>query len=110
MGIEKIEKRVMDKLSGKFGEIFDANKVIDAALSPLELAGRLVKGEGMNSFGSTFGRAAEGGTERAFSNGVDVGRVAGAYMGGATAYRVASGGGLYKDKNGNTNVIGMPFI
>ena len=29
---------------------------------------------------------------------------------GSTAYRVASGGGLYRDSDGNFNIIGVPGI
>lgn len=36
--------------------------------------------------------------------------IAGSFIGASAAYRVASGGGLYKDKNGNANIIGVPFI
>lgn len=43
-------------------------------------------------------------------NGISAARVAGSVFGVSTAYRIASGGGLYKDKNGNTNVVGIPFI
>lgn len=32
------------------------------------------------------------------------------YTGLSSAYRLASGGSLYKDDNGNTNLIGIPFI
>ena len=35
---------------------------------------------------------------------------AGSYVAGASAYRIASGGGLYKDADGNTNIIGIPGI
>lgn len=38
------------------------------------------------------------------------GKIAGSYIGVSAAARVATGGGLYKDKNGNTNLIGVPFI
>lgn len=38
------------------------------------------------------------------------GKIAGSYIGVSAAARVASGGGLYKDKNGNTNIAGVPFI
>ena len=31
-------------------------------------------------------------------------------MSASGAYRVASGGGVYKDRNGNTDIIGIPFI
>lgn len=39
-----------------------------------------------------------------------VGRVAGAMFGVGVAGRVVTGGGLYRDKNGNTNLPGIPFI
>ena len=39
-----------------------------------------------------------------------MGRVAGTFIGASTAARVATGGGLYKDRNGSTNIIGLPFI
>lgn len=32
------------------------------------------------------------------------------YVGGSSAYRLASGGGIYKDADGNTDLIGIPFI
>jgi hypothetical protein len=41
---------------------------------------------------------------------LNYGRVAGAYLGASTGYRMLSGGGLYKDKNGNTNLVGLPFV
>ncbi len=37
-------------------------------------------------------------------------RVAGSFMTASAAARVATGGGLYKDRNGGTNIIGVPFI
>ena len=37
-------------------------------------------------------------------------RVAGTFVGASAAARVATGGGLYKDRNGSTNIIGLPFI
>lgn len=40
----------------------------------------------------------------------DYGKIAASYMGVSTAARVATGGGLYKDKNGNSNIVGVPFI
>lgn len=41
---------------------------------------------------------------------LNVGKIAGSYIGVGVAARVATGGGLYKDRNGNTNVAGIPFI
>lgn len=37
-------------------------------------------------------------------------KVAGTFIGASAAGRIATGGGVMKDKNGNTNVIGIPFI
>ncbi len=39
-----------------------------------------------------------------------MGRVAGTFVGASAAARFATGGGLYKDRNGSTNIIGLPFI
>lgn len=38
------------------------------------------------------------------------GTIAGGYMGVSAAGRVASGGGLYRDSDGNFDLIGIPFI
>ena len=37
-------------------------------------------------------------------------RVAGGFVTASAAARIATGGGLYKDRNGSTNIIGLPFI
>jgi hypothetical protein len=39
-----------------------------------------------------------------------MGRIAGSYMAAAAGVRVLSGGGVTKDRNGNNNLIGVPFI
>lgn len=51
-------------------------------------------------------------TKDAFMDGdkLRMDRVAGTFMATSAAGRIATGGGLYKDKNGNTNIIGLPFI
>lgn len=36
--------------------------------------------------------------------------MAGTFVGASAVGRVATGGGVMKDKNGNTNLIGIPFI
>lgn len=38
------------------------------------------------------------------------GTIAGGYMGVSAAGRIASGGGLYRDSDGNFDVIGVPLI
>jgi hypothetical protein len=37
-------------------------------------------------------------------------RAAGTFMTASAGARIASGGGLYKDRYGNPNLIGVPFI
>lgn len=39
-----------------------------------------------------------------------MGRIAGSYMAAAAGVRILSGGGVTKDRNGNNNLIGVPFI
>lgn len=46
----------------------------------------------------------------AYSGKKIAGTIAGGYMGVSAAGRIATGGGLYKDSNGNFNIIGVPFI
>lgn len=40
----------------------------------------------------------------------DYGRIAGSAMTAGIGYRVLSGGGAYRDQNGQTNIAGVPFI
>lgn len=41
---------------------------------------------------------------------LNAGKIAGSYIGLSAGMRIATGGGLYQDKNGNTNIMGIPFI
>ena len=41
---------------------------------------------------------------------LNMGRAAGTFVAASTGARIATGGGLYKDRNGSTNIIGLPFI
>jgi hypothetical protein len=61
--------------------------------------------------GSTFelGKAFDAGFKDASGN-MRWGRVAGTASGLAIGYRVISGGGLYRDKNGNFDIAGVPFV
>ena len=58
--------------------------------------------------GQSFSQALSG----AYMNGdkLRMDRVAGTFVGASAAARIATGGGLYKDRNGSTNIIGLPFI
>lgn len=37
-------------------------------------------------------------------------RIAGSAIGVSAAARIVSGGGIYRDKDGNANLIGIPFV
>ena len=41
---------------------------------------------------------------------LNVGKIAGSYLGAAAAGRVITGGGVYKDGQGRTNLVGVPFV
>lgn len=41
---------------------------------------------------------------------IDLKRAAGTYMTASIGARIVTGGGLYKDRNGNTNLPGIPFL
>jgi hypothetical protein len=42
--------------------------------------------------------------------GVNVSAIAGSYLTASAGYRALSGGGAYRDKNGNTNIAAVPFV
>ena len=63
--------------------------------------------------GKGFSNALKAGFTKAGADGkmqVRAGRVAGAVVAAGTVGRVASGGGLYRDRYGRVNVPGVPFI
>ena len=54
--------------------------------------------------------AIKDGHKNADKTGYDMGKIAGTAFTVGVAGRIASGGGLYKDRYGNTNLPGVPFI
>ena len=64
--------------------------------------------QGMKN-GQSFGKALVNAHTDA-SGKIRYDRVAGSFMTASAAARIATGGGLYKDRNGSTNMIGVPFI
>lgn len=54
--------------------------------------------------------AIKDGHKTADKTGYDMGKIAGTAFSVGVAGRIASGGGLYRDKYGNTNLPGVPFI
>lgn len=78
----------------------------------VEAAGRVIKGEGFgDAVKNTFGRKdAAGALLKGKDAGWNAGKIAGSYLGAMGAGRVISGGGVYKDGSGNTNLVGVPFV
>ena len=62
--------------------------------------------------GIKSGKSFKESSKNAFMDGekLRMDRVAGTFMAASAAGRIASGGGIYKDRNGSTNLIGVPFI
>ena len=60
--------------------------------------------------GETVSQALTNGFVDPSSGKLRMGRVAGTFVGASAAARVATGGGLYKDRYGSGNIIGVPFI
>lgn len=71
-----------------------------------EAAGKFMRdGDFTDALSSTFKH--KGGTKDGQLN---VGKIAGSYLGAAAAGRVVTGGGVYKDGQGRTNLVGVPFV
>jgi hypothetical protein len=107
--------RSNQKISGAFGGIFDgvASSVENVIRRP-RLQGPLPKGATDKlRMGMWDGiKEAHRGDPGAWDTfgGYSARKIAGSYMGVSAAGRIATGGGLYKDKDGNTDVIGVPLI
>jgi hypothetical protein len=97
-------------------QILESNKAINPITNftgGIEAASRILGGEGIsNSLVKTFAKNAveKDGKLVADEAGYNYGKIAGSYLGVAAAGRVLTGGGIYKDGNGNTNLIGVPFV
>jgi hypothetical protein len=110
--MKKIFSDATGKAVGEFfenlgqGTIMEGNKPINSLFGAGEFAVRAFNNKGDDAikaaFNSTFRETAEGP--------LNVGKLAGSYIGASAAYRVASGGGTTRDKNGNANLIGVPFV
>ena len=48
--------------------------------------------------------------KKANGEGYDYAKIAGSTMVAGVGYRALSGGGVYRDSNGNTDVAGIPFV
>ena len=115
--VNKGAKTFMDEFVKKAfkGETVNGfNKAINAignnGFGGVEAVSKMLNtGNITESLGSTFGKIGANGI-RSFENGADIGKIAGSYIGVASAGRVLSGGGVYRDANGQANLIGVPFL
>jgi len=109
---------IEDIVAGK--GILEGNKAINSLFGGVEWIGRILDNQG-NSLSRTFKQGSKEIMEQFGDNpdelakrlskaDWDTGKIAGAYMGTAALGRVASGGGVYRDKSGNANLIGVPFV
>lgn len=92
------------------GQTFEgSDKAINKVFSTLgnnffgvpEAIYRASTGDGLAALGKTFKDEA---------GNLKYGKIAGSYIGASAIGRVASGGGIYKDGEGRTNLIGVPFV
>jgi hypothetical protein len=105
----------------KMASILKGNeKIIDAMTDALKNAGGYVsKNWGKQGFSGVYNNMTEHNQDigKAVKNAytheggkLNMGAVAGSYLGASAGYRALSGGGVYRDKNGNANIIGIPFV
>lgn len=68
------------------------------------------KYKNMNQNDKSVIKAIQEGHKKADGSGYDMKKIAGTAIGVGVAGRIATGGGLYRDRYGNVNVPGIPFI
>lgn len=115
LGIVKTLLRSNEKINGAFSGVFDGlTGSINNIIRRPRLQGPLPNGAtGKLRMGVWDGiKAAHRGDPNAFDTfgGYSARKIAGSYMGVSAAGRIATGGGLHKDKDGNTDIIGVPLI
>ena len=111
-GVINTAKHVASK-EHEYGKAINPISKIANFTGAVEAAGRVIGGEGFpTAMRKTFGKySADGKTLlEGDAAGWNVGKIAGSYIGAAAAGRVISGGGVYKDGRGNTNLVGIPFV
>lgn len=103
-------KPILHSNEGIWGKALDG--ILNNGLGVGEMGYRVFKnGEGIRDAAlRTFTNNAEDVIAKKAKMELNYGKIAGSYMGLSAGARVLSGGGLYKDRNGNANLIGVPFI
>lgn len=134
--IGTVWKGTKEAIKGNGGTILHSNKAISSGTGKVtshlannyfgaaETGYRMMKGGQTfkDALGSTFYKNADKLYDKTGKRIVDeagkavgkgelnYGKIAGSYLGASAVARVASGGGVYKDGNGNSNLIGVPFV
>lgn len=82
-------------------------KASNAAYKTGKTAGDLL---GSVKAGHMMSKVVEEGGKQVTKQVADYGAIAGSYIAASAVGRVATGGGLTRDRNGNSNIIGIPFV
>lgn len=116
----KFTTRATDAIKSYFGEDSLMCKVGSAAINELSSQSANLNAKTILGRDGLAHKILNGGDEAAwykmkFGEGENEYRISGAkaaagFMGASSAFRLASGGGIYRDKDGNTDIIGIPFI
>lgn len=88
----------------KIGSMLKSNEALTSSLtSGFKFAGEALKDNGSikDAFNTVY---------KTSSGGLNYANLAGTAFGVSAAGRIASGGGLYKNSRGETDLIGVPFI
>lgn len=103
-------KKILHSNEGIWGKSLDG--ILNNGLGVGEMGYRVFKnGEGIKDAAiRTFAKNGEDVLTNGANMKLNYGKIAGSYIGVSAGARVLSGGGLYKDRNGNDNLIGVPFI
>ena len=115
MGLVKTILRSNQKINGSLGGLLDGvTGTINNVLRRPRLQGPMPAGAKEKlRMGVWDGiKDAHRGDPKAWDTigGYSARKIAGSYMGVSAAGRLATGGGVYKDKDGNTDLIGVPLI
>lgn len=107
MSIQSEASKIAGKAAGEvWEEVLNSNtaiKAIDNFTGLGTFTANLLDKKGFDGAAKAAGYLTEKGE-------ANIAKIAGGYLGVSAGARILSGGGLYRDKNGNANLIGVPFI
>ena len=120
-GSNAIKSHTLKDAGGKTDDFFNVAKnlakkdPINNAQDSINIAQGVLGGIGatIKNMGEGIGAdpiAALSAAHRTKEGALNYGAIAGSYMGVTGAARIAGGGGIYRDKHGKANLIGVPFI